>query len=551
VAIETINSNILKNMFIAGAKYLESKKRYVDEMNVFPVPDGDTGTNMTLTILAAAREVEKINGSDMAKVAKAISSGSLRGARGNSGVILSQIFRGFTKEIAEHDELDTKILAAAFVRGSDTAYKAVMKPKEGTILTIARSIGEKATEICETTTDIVEALREIIKYANEVLDETPEMLPVLKEAGVVDAGGQGLIYVLKGALIALENGTDVTLETYEYDGGTDEEVRVAVVHADEDIEFGYCTEFIIDTGDRNTYEENMEHSNTLKRFLDTIGDSIVAVADEDLIKIHVHTNDPGLAMQHGLTIGQLMNIKVDNMRIQHANNNDYSQEVKEIPMKDNAFIAVSVGEGMNSIFKSLGVDHVVTGGQTMNPSTDDFLTAVEKINAKDIYIFPNNKNIILAASQVCDLVEDKNVHVIPSTTAPQGVTALITFDATVTPLENVETMTEALDDVKTGQVTFAVRDTSIDSREIKEGDILGIADDGIKAVNKDLNSATYELIDYIMDEDSELVTIYYGEDITEDGAKKISDYIEDKYEDVEVEVHYGGQPLYYFIISIE
>lgn len=561
MTIETINSNILKNMFIAGAKFLESKKKYVDELNVFPVPDGDTGTNMTLTILAAAREVEKTNGSDMKAIAKAISSGSLRGARGNSGVILSQIFRGFAKEIAEHEELNTKVLANAMVRGADTAYKAVMKPKEGTILTVARGMADKAVEICEETTDIVEALRIVIAHGKEVLDRTPDMLPVLKEAGVVDAGGQGLLYVLKGAYMALENGTDVTLEIEENYENDEEEVKVAIVHADEDIKFGYCTEFIIDTGDKNTYEENVEHAETLKRFLETIGDSIVSVPDEDLIKIHVHTNDPGLAMQHGLTIGQLQNIKVDNMRIQHANRviedsvaheTTIQQPVaKDEPKKDHAFIAVSVGEGMNKIFESLGVDHVVTGGQTMNPSTEDFLKAVETINAEHIYIFPNNKNIILAATQVCDLVEDKNVHVIPSKTAPQGVTALISFDAGVSADENVEAMTEALEDVKTGQVTFAVRDTSIDSMEIKEGDILGIADDGIKAVDPDLKQATYKLLDHIVDEDAELVTIYYGQDMTEEGAKELSDYIEDKYEDAEVEIHYGGQPLYYFIISVE
>ncbi len=557
MSIETINSNILKNMFIAGAKYLESKKKYVDELNVFPVPDGDTGTNMTLTILAAAREVEKADGSNMAQIAKAISSGSLRGARGNSGVILSQIFRGFAREIANHEELDTIILANAMAKGSETAYKAVMKPKEGTILTIARAAAEKAAEIAVETTDILEALREVIKYADEVLEQTPDMLPVLKEAGVVDAGGQGLIYVLKGALMALENGTDVTLELDFDNEEPDHTVNVAVVHADRDIKFGYCTEFIVDTGDKHTLEENEEHANTLKRFLETIGDSIVAVADEDLIKIHVHTNDPGKAMQHGLTIGQLMNIKIDNMRLQNeALHHDHKHEQSkaapvEMPFKENAFIAVSVGEGMNSIFESLGVDHVVTGGQTMNPSTEDFLTAVENLNAKNIYIFPNNKNIILAASQVCDLVENKNVIVIPSKTAPQGITSLIAFDPTVSVEENIETMNEALDEVKTGQITYAVRDTSIDSIAISEGDYLGISDDGIKAVDSDLNTTVKALIDEIMDEDSELVTLYYGEDIDEAGAEVISTYIEDKYKDAEVEIHYGGQPLYYFIISVE
>ncbi len=538
-------------MFIAGAKYLESKKKYVDELNVFPVPDGDTGTNMTLTILAAAREVEKADGSDMSEVAKAISSGSLRGARGNSGVILSQILRGFSKVVGSYEELDTLVLANALAKGSETAYKAVMKPKEGTILTVIRGMADKALEIAEESDDILEALRIVLKHSNDVLAETPEMLPVLKEAGVVDAGGQGLVYILKGALIALENGPDVTLELETDGSGSDEDVSVTIVHADEEIKYGYCTEFIIDTGDRNTMDENEEHADALKRYLDTIGDSIVAVADDEMIKIHVHTNDPGLVMQHGLSIGQLMNIKIDNMRIQHSErvieNVEGALKVEpasaseEQPMKDFAFIAVSVGDGMNGIFESLGVDYVVTGGQTMNPSTDDFVTAVESINAKDVFIFPNNKNIILAASQARDIAEDKVVHVIPSKTAPQGITALISFDATATPEENEEAMTEALEDVKTGQVTFAVRDTSVDSKEIKEGDILGISDDGIEAVDKDLTTATKTLVDELIDEDAELVTIYYGEDSSEESAGEIAEYIESKYEEVEVEIHYGGQ----------
>jgi len=543
-------------MFIAGAKYLESKKNYVDELNVFPVPDGDTGTNMTLTILAAAKEVEKADGSNMEKIAKAISSGSLRGARGNSGVILSQIFRGFSKEISKYDELDTKKLAEALMKGSETAYKAVMKPKEGTILTVARGCAERAVEVAEDTEDVVEALREVIAYGNEVLSQTPDMLPVLKEAGVVDAGGQGLLYVLKGALTALEHGTDVTLELSE-EKGPDNSAQVNVVHAEEEIKFGYCTEFIIDTGDKNTLEENEMHASNLLRYLGTIGDSIVSVADEDLIKIHVHTNDPGLAMQHGLTIGQLMNIKVDNMRIQHAErviknvNEHLANNNSSVEIKDYAFVAVSVGDGMNEIFSSLGVDHVVTGGQTMNPSTEDFLKAVSEINAKDIYIFPNNKNIIMAANQVVDIITDKHIHVIPTKTAPQGIASIIAFDGAASVDENLRAMNEALAEVKTGQVTFAVRDTNIDSMSINEGDILGIADEGIKAVNKDLKTATQILMDEMLGEEAELVTIYYGEDVNEENAGEIATYIEDKYEDVEVEIHYGGQPLYYYIISVE
>lgn len=568
MTIESINSNILKNMFIAGAKFLESKKKYVDELNVFPVPDGDTGTNMSLTILAAAREVEKVNGSDMESIAKAISSGSLRGARGNSGVILSQLFRGFAKEIAVHQELTTSILATAMQKGVETAYKAVMKPKEGTILTVARGAADRASEIALETDDILFALEEVIKYADEVLEKTPDMLPVLKEAGVVDAGGQGLIYILKGALYVLKNGTDVTLEIDE-SSSDHQEVQVALVHAEEDIKFGYCTEFIIDTGDKNTLEENEDHAHALKRYLETIGDSIVAVADEDLIKIHVHTNDPGLAMQKGLTIGQLMNIKIDNMRIQHServyetvtksgtheaketNSDVAAKTVENEPMKEFAFIAVSVGEGMNEIFKSLGVDYVVTGGQTMNPSTEDFVIAAEGINAKDIYILPNNKNIILAASQVKDLVQNKNIIVVPSKTAPQGISALITFDPSVDAEENLSAMTEAMENVKTGQVTFAVRDTSYESLQISEGDIIGIDDTGIKTVNEDLVSSTQALIEKLLDEDSELVTLYYGEEVTQDDADQIAEFIESINDQVEVEVHYGGQPLYYYIISVE
>jgi DAK2 domain fusion protein YloV len=548
-------------MFIAGAKYLESKKDYVDELNVFPVPDGDTGTNMSLTILAAAKEVEKADANNMAAIAKAISSGSLRGARGNSGVILSQLFRGFAKEVGKHEALDTVILANAMQRGVETAYKAVMKPKEGTILTVARGAADKAAELAVENNDITSVLKEVIVHANHVLDQTPDMLPVLKEAGVVDAGGQGLIYVLMGALRVLEDGENFVME-FIADKTETKDVEVKLIQSSEDIKFGYCTEFIVDTGDKHTLEQNEAYAIELKNYLETIGDSIVSVADEDLIKIHVHTNDPGNAMQKALTIGQLVNIKVDNMREEHNERignvpqNDSSKvepsvPAADVPMKEHAFVAVSVGEGINKIFESLGVDYIVTGGQTMNPSTEDFLKAVESIHAKNIYIFPNNKNIILAASQVVDLVEDKHVFVIPTKTVPQGVSSLIVFDAGTTPEDNVEVMTEALADVKTGQVTFAVRDTSIDNREIKEGDILGISDSGIAAVEKSVEESTLRLLDQMLDEDSELVTIYYGEDATEEDAQKIAEYVEAKFDEAEVEIHYGGQPLYYYIISVE
>ena len=561
MTLETINSNVIKNMFIAGAKYLESKKKYVDELNVFPVPDGDTGTNMTLTILAAAKEVDKAKGSDMAAIAKAISSGSLRGARGNSGVILSQLLRGFSKEISSHEEIDTIILANAMEKGVQTAYKAVMKPKEGTILTVAKKMAEKAAELAVESQDILFVLKAVFEYGNEVLEQTPDMLPVLKEAGVVDAGGQGLMYIIQGGIMALESGTDVTLELNEDSPSVDQEPQVSYIHVEKEIKFGYCTEFIIDTGDKHTLEENEKHANDLKRFLGTIGDSIVSVADEDLIKIHVHTNEPGTAMQRALTIGQLMNIKVDNMRLQHAehiikNVDDYLKEDESLTEKSHeekpyGFVVVSVGDGMNTIFKSLGADYVVTGGQTMNPSTEDFVKAVSEINAKVIYILPNNKNIILAAGQVNELVKDKEIYVIPTKTIPQGVSALIAFDTTISPEENVETMTQMSEEVKTGQVTFAVRDTSIDSKPIQAGDILGISDNGIAVVDKNIQSCTFDLIDLVVDSMSELVTIYYGDEIKEAEAQVIVDYVQEKYPDVEVEVHYGGQPLYYYIISVE
>ncbi len=513
---------------------------------------------MTLTILAAAKEVDKVQASDMKAVAKAISSGSLRGARGNSGVILSQLLRGFSKQISNYDELDTVILANAMEQGVQTAYKAVMKPKEGTILTVAKKMAEKAAEVSIETNDIMDFLNEVYAYGNEILEQTPDMLPVLKEAGVVDAGGQGLMYIIKGGMIALKNGTDVTIEFSEDASESNQEPQISFVHVEQDIKFGYCTEFIIDTGDRHTLEENEHHAHDLKRFLETIGDSIVSVADEDLIKIHVHTNDPGTAMQRGLLIGQLMNIKVDNMRLQHAEQviqgvDNYLEETNVTPAEEKpyGFVVVSVGDGMDTIFKSLGADYVVTGGQTMNPSTDDFVKAVLDVPSKSVYLLPNNKNIILAAEQVNELVQDKDVYVIPTKTVPQGVSALIGFDATATPEENIELMTQMSQDVKTGQVTFAVRDTSIDSKPIKAGDILGITDNGISVVDQDIKSCTLELMDTLIDSMSEIVTIYYGDTIEEVQANDLAEYITQKYEDVEVEVHYGGQPLYYYIISVE
>lgn len=550
VAIESINSRTLKNMFIAGAKYLESKKKYVDELNVFPVPDGDTGTNMTLTILAAAKEVQNVDEESMAQVAKAISSGSLRGARGNSGVILSQLFRGFAKEIAEYELLDTMIMANALQKGVETAYKAVMKPKEGTILTVARAIADKATELSEYSDDILSSFAEVILYGEEILAKTPDMLPVLKEAGVVDAGGQGLIYILKGAYKVLENNGEID---FEFEIEADEpEVVLQNMHNNGEIIFGYCTEFIITARDSLMVEKE---TLILRDFLETIGDSIVAVSDDDIIKIHVHTNDPGKALQKGLELGQLINIKIDNMREQHSNKlfeeEQLKKAVKVQERKENGFVVISIGDGLNDIFRSLGADYIVEGGQTMNPSTEDLLNAIEQVNADHIYILPNNKNIILAANQAKELVENKTIHVIPSKSIPQGITAMINFTQGLSPEENAEQMTGCLDDVSTGQVTFAVRDTSLNDQVIHQGDILGIGNDQILAVEKEIDQCVKILMQQLIDAHSGLVTIYYGQEIDGASANALATYIRENYEECEVEVHYGGQPLYYYILSVE
>ncbi|PKM50051.1 MAG: dihydroxyacetone kinase [Firmicutes bacterium HGW-Firmicutes-7] len=547
MALESIDSKILKNMFIAGARYLESKKKYVDELNVFPVPDGDTGTNMTLTIIAAAKEVQSVNEESMAQVAKAISSGSLRGARGNSGVILSQLFRGFAKEIGEYEFLDTMIIAHAFQKGVDTAYKAVMKPKEGTILTVARAIADKASELAEDTDDIIFLLKETISHAEAVLEKTPDMLPVLKEAGVVDAGGQGLIYVLYGAYLALINDGELT---FEFEETIEKAVYINKHPLSVDIEFGYCTEFIINVMP-NKIKESEEEALNIRNYLETIGDSIVAVADEDIIKIHVHTNDPGKALQQGLTLGELMNIKIDNMREQHSSIIFEKTTDTHSERKDTGFVVVSIGSGLSKIFSSLGADYIVEGGQTMNPSTEDILNAIEKVNADHVFILPNNKNIVLAAMQAKELVEGKTVHVVPSKSIPQGITAMINFAQGISPDENEKVMTEHLSDVSTGQLTYAVRDTSINDKLIQQGDILGIGNDEILVVEKDIEQCAKTLIHQLIDKDSGLVTIYYGQEIDEAAARELATYIEENYDDCEVEVHYGGQPLYYYLLSIE
>ena len=550
MATNSINAELLTKTFLAGAANLEAKKEYINELNVFPVPDGDTGTNMTLTIMSAAKEVQGLESADMTALAKAISSGSLRGARGNSGVILSQLLRGFTKEIKEHKEVDVQALASACERATATAYKAVMKPKEGTILTVAKGASEKAREMAETTDDLEVFIPEVIAYAKEVLSKTPEMLPVLKEAGVVDSGGQGLLEVLNGAYDAFQ-GKEIDYSAIESSAGTTMVKPDAQAQAD--IKFGYCTEFIIMT--EKAFTEKDEHE--FKAFLESIGDSIVCVADEDIVKIHVHTNDPGLAIQRALTYGQLSRMKIDNMREEHQEKlirdaeKLAAEQAKKEPRKDVGFIAVSIGEGMNEIFRELGVDYIIEGGQTMNPSTEDMLTAIDQVNADHIFILPNNKNIILAANQAQALTEDKDIIVVPTKTVPQGITAIINYVPEEDAKANEEMMKEEIQNVKTGQVTYAVRDTHIDDKEIHEGDIMGIGDEGILSVGQSVEATTKEMLSLMADEDSELISIYYGQGIQEEDAEKLAAEIEELYPDADVDLHCGGQPIYYYVLSVE
>lgn len=563
--ITSINSKLLARMFLAGAKNLDSKKDWINELNVFPVPDGDTGTNMTMTIMSAAKEVSSLTEPTMAELAKAISSGSLRGARGNSGVILSQLFRGFCKVIKEYDEIDVTILCEACQKAVETAYKAVMKPKEGTILTVAKGAAEKALELSDETEDVVTFVEEVIKQAEYVLDQTPEMLPVLKQAGVVDSGGQGLVQVLKGAYDALiGKEIDYTIE------GAPTGAAPAKISAETEaeIKFGYCTEFIIVLN--APMSDNEEHA--YKAFLESIGDSIVVVADDEIVKTHVHTNDPGLALQKALTFGSLSKIKIDNMREEHqeklikdsqklaaqqkAEEEAYEaaqadEKTNNMPAKEMGFVSVSIGEGMNEVFRGLGVDYLIEGGQTMNPSTEDMLNAIEHVNAKTVFILPNNKNIIMAANQAVDLVEDKQIIVIPTKTIPQGITALVNYIPDHSAEENKEQMMAEIENVKTGQVTYAVRDTEIDGKTIKQNDFMGIGDKSILSVGTDLRATTLEMVDAMVDEDSAIVSIYFGSDSDEDSANDLAAAIEEKYPDVEVEVNDGGQPIYYYVISVE
>ena len=553
MAVKTINTELLQKMFLAGAANLEAKKEFINELNVFPVPDGDTGTNMTLTILSAAKEVKALENPDMVAIAKAISSGSLRGARGNSGVILSQLLRGFTKEIREHKEIDTITLAKACERATATAYKAVMKPKEGTILTVAKGASQKAAELAETTEDLDTFISEVINYAQEVLEKTPEMLPVLKEAGVVDSGGQRLLEVMRGAYDAFQ-GKEIDYSAIEASAGT--KMVKPSEQAETEIKFGYCTEFIIMLEKEFTAKDETE----FKAYLESIGDSIVCVADDDIVKIHVHTNDPGLAIQKALTYGQLSRMKIDNMREEHQERlikdaeklaAQQAEAKKAEPRKEVGFIAVSIGEGMNEIFRELGADYIIEGGQTMNPSTEDMLNAIDQVNAEHIFILPNNKNIILAANQAQALTEDKDIIVVPSKTVPQGITAIINYMPDADAQTNLEAMIEGIGNVKTGQVTYAVRDTHIDDKEIHEGDIMGIGDSGILAVGQSVEETTKEMLAQLVDEDTELISLYYGQDVQEESAENFAQEIEDLYPDVDVDVHSGGQPIYYYVLSVE
>lgn len=560
MALQQIDAKMLSKMFLAGAKNLENKKEWINELNVFPVPDGDTGTNMTMTIMSAAREVAALGDStDMEAICKAISGGSLRGARGNSGVILSQLFRGFTKRIKEEKEITIAILAEACEKAVETAYKAVMKPKEGTILTVAKGIAEKATELAEDGCEDMETfIREALDHGNYVLSQTPEMLPVLKQAGVVDSGGQGLMEVLSGAFDAfLGKEIDLTVTPAQNSVPKGNMSPSLEAQAEVDIKFGYCTEFIILLN--RTF--NIKNEMDFKAYLESIGDSIVCVADDDVVKVHVHTNDPGLAIQKALKYGALSNMKIDNMRLEHQEKlfNMSQKEAAEAaeaaapaePPKEVGFIAVSVGEGVNEIFKSLGVDYIIEGGQTMNPSTADILDAVDKVNAENIFILPNNKNIILAANQAAELMTDKNLLVVPTKTIPQGITAVINYVPEVSVDENEETMMQEITKVKTGQVTYAVRDTVIDDKEINKDDFMGIGDQGILAVGTSMRSVTMEMIAEMVDENSELISVYYGAEVEEADAESLREEIEKAYPACDVELQFGGQPIYYYVISVE
>jgi len=556
LVIESIDATLLQKMFLAGAKNIEAKKEYINELNVFPVPDGDTGTNMTMTITSAANEVAKIADPSIDVLAKAISSGSLRGARGNSGVILSQLFRGFTREITGNEVITVPLMAKAFNRAVETAYKAVMKPKEGTILTVAKGGADKANEIANKTKDVIKFSEVVLNHMIEVLDKTPDMLPVLKDAGVVDSGGQGLVEVLRGAYNALIGKEEIEIPKQTVKVEVSKDINVDV--SDADIKFGYCTEFIIMLDKKFTSEDEVE----FKTFLENLGDSIVVVADDEIVKVHVHTNDPGLAIQKALTYGQLTNMKIDNMRQEHherviknaekeAEKSKSTKEVAKKARKKVGFISVSAGDGIKEIFESVGVDHVIEGGQTINPSTEDMLNAIDKVEADNVFILPNNSNIILAAQQAASIVEDKKIYVVPTKTIPQGISAMINFVEDRQVEENFDIMKESLENVKTGQITYAVRDTNIDGKTIKQGDIMGIGDKVIEVVGQSVNKVTQDLVEKLVTDESELISLYYGADVKEEDADSLVESLEEKFSDIDVEKYYGGQPIYYYILSVE
>ena len=600
MSLKTINARMMQKAFISAANNISNNKEYINELNVFPVPDGDTGTNMTLTIMAAAAEVKKLENPTIDDLATAVSSGSLRGARGNSGVILSQLFRGFCKDVKGKTRLNTQDLTSGFGHAVETAYKAVMKPKEGTILTVARGMAEFSAELLSMDEDIPTFLQQVIEYGDEVLAGTPDLLPVLKEAGVVDSGGQGLMEVMKGFLLSLQ-GKDVELKAGDGEvklargAGVLEEIPSSRAASGSgkadistaDIKYGYCTEFIV-LLEKAVSDEEVDK---IKSFLMSIGDSVVCVADEELIKIHVHTNHPGQAFEKGLEYGQLTRCKVDNMREEHNERVEIAEQLKAQALADGSpenvadggnasdsisdntasssettknepekpteppkkygMVAVSSGEGLNTIFTEIGVDYIISGGQTMNPSTDDILSAVKNVNAENVFIFPNNKNIILAANQAADICEDKKLYVIPSTTIPQGIGAVISFNPDAEPEDNVETMKDVMSDIKTGEVTFAIRDTSVDGKEIRKNNIMGISDKGIETVGTDIEKVTGELIEKLVDEDSGLISVYYGEDVSEDKANEMLEILEEKYPDLDIDLKYGGQPIYYYLVSVE
>ena len=570
MGLNIIDAQMLSKMFLAGAKNLEHKKEWINELNVFPVPDGDTGTNMSMTIMSAAKEVAAISEPSMASLAKAISSGSLRGARGNSGVILSQLFRGFSKVISEYDEINVAILASACEKAVETAYKAVMKPKEGTILTVAKGAAKRANDLAVAgEKDLEIFISEVIKEAEVVLSQTPEMLPVLKQAGVVDSGGQGLVEVLKGAYDAfLGKELDLTIEAAPAKSTNKGTMSPNIeAQAQAEIKFCYCTQFLIMLSKPFNIKQEMD----FKEYLESIGDSIVVVADDEIVKVHVHTNDPGLAMQKALLYGSLTTIIIENMRLERDEkvsdmmekemqqptigkesvNEQNTQAAVSTEHKDTGFIAVSIGDGMNEIFQSLGVDYIIEGGQTMNPSTEDMLNAIDQINADNIFIFPNNKNIILAANQAKELTEDKNIIVVPTKTVPQGITAIINYVPDISIEENEAVMTQEAQNVATGQVTYAVRDTMIDNKEIHQGDFMGIGDKGILSVGTDLQNVAFEMVSEMMKDDYELISIYYGADISEEQAEELVTRIQNEFSSCDVELQYGGQPIYSYVVSAE